>query len=200
MTFVPFPNGAKAVFDFHNSLNSWHNILWFMKFEYSNEDLQALADALDQYVGGVLLADLAVLNYYDGVHVYDMQTIDGAVVNANAEAGQGVDSGDTVPVSAAVVTTYRTGFRGRSARGRTYWAGFSEDNWTGTAWAAGLLEDIEDMLGGMKSAIQALGWTWVVASKQEDGELRSTVLGRPVTEYVHRSGRNGSQRRRTGRS
>jgi hypothetical protein len=44
----------------------------------------------------------------------------------------GLATGDPLPPDTALVTTFRTGFRGRSFRGRTYWWGGTEANNDGT--------------------------------------------------------------------
>lgn len=199
MSFIPFPHGAKAVVHFHNSQGGWNNILWFLKFEYSDEDLLSLAATLDAYLGSALAPYMCDDASYDYVQVYDMRSIDGAVKMVDTGADTGAVTGEMTPVQSSVVTTLRTGFRGRSARGRIYWTGFAESNFTGTAWSATLLTNIAGVLQQMKTQVEVIGWTWVVASRQEDGVPRTSILGRPVTDFVHRSGRPGSQRRRTGR-
>lgn len=40
----------------------------------------------------------------------------------------GAAGGDPLPADTALVSTFRTGFRGRSNRGRTYWAALTETN------------------------------------------------------------------------
>jgi len=199
MPFLEFPNGAKVTVHFHGPLGGWNNILWFTKSAFTSEDLLELVDTLDLSLGLPYKALMSNDGYYDYCTGYDMRTIDGITRTSVVSAGVGTVAEDILPIQSAVVLTLRTLYRGRSARGRLYLTGFGKDQVNNNAYASGLIDDLLALFEGLIDDVAAIGWTWVVASKQEDGVPRSAMIGRQIVDVDVRTGRPGSQRRRTGR-
>lgn len=87
---------------------------------------------------------------------------------------------------AALVTTLRTGSRGRSFRGRNYWPGIpaAEVNLGGTIIAPTRVTDQNAFVGSLIAAVHANPQrTVVVASKHTAGAPRVTGITTPVTSH-----------------
>lgn len=98
-----------------------------------------------------------------------------------------------------VATTYSAA-RGKSGRGRMYLAGWAEDDMGATA-----IEDTT-MLDAVIAHLQAgiatwgtNGWTWVVASGQQNKVVLEELVGYPIINVVSRNATFGTQRRRVDR-
>lgn len=115
----------------------WVNVLHFAKPTATSR--AAFLTALDAYLrniytaGGVTGAGTSGWATFGGLSAgvtdYVETQLDG--VSASLVVPMliaGAASGDAMPGDTALVTTLRTGFRGRSNRGRTYWAGLTEAN------------------------------------------------------------------------
>ena len=99
------------------------------------------------------------------------------------------------------VTTWFTGFRGRSFRGRTFWAGINTDRlvnpntfttqYAGVldAWAAGLLNVMETGI-----------FTPVVLSRYANKQPRALGLTTPINSHETRTAVHTLRRRLTGGS
>ncbi len=112
-------------------------------------------------------------------------------VNGNA-GGSAIDS---TPNNTAGVISHRTVDRGRSARGRTYVPGFTENNIVNGKFDAttvtALLADWASIVAG----VAVNGWTLVVAQRFDDGIQLATGVTRVVTTEIM-SESPGTQRRR----
>jgi hypothetical protein len=142
---------------------------------------------------------MSVQCHYKECRVVDMRTVDGTQVLVNTSSVAGGESGDVLPVSAALVLTLRTEKRGRSYRGRLYLAGFGEDHWEGANYDGALTGALLTDFAAFETAVNAAGWTWVVASYYNNGSARSAAIGTTVSNYVFRSAQAGTQRRRLDR-
>lgn len=128
--------------------------------------------------------------------VTDMTTEGGEQVDyVTGLPSLGTIVGAPAPNNVAVVTSLRTGFSGRSNRGRKYWAGISSaevtDNFISTTLGAALLADMVSL----DSAISSAGFSLVVASLFHDGAPRLAGVVREVTSFIQDL-RIDTQRRR----
>lgn len=200
MTFIPIPHGARVdIIQTFMGIQTVVNRLHYVKPDFTFSDQQWLAvqiaatwqDDLGPYV-----ADDLVLT---AIRVTDMRSDDGPVYTLAPSGIAGQKLEDPLPISAALVVTLRTSNRGRSARGRMYVAGFTEDIWDGdefnTATAAGVLDYVHRLRDDMYPG----GWGMVVASFQSNGQPRQQAQVLSVSTIEIRSRLPGSQRRRTGR-
>lgn len=102
-----------------------------------------------------------------------------------------------LPANVAFVTTLRTGFRGRSARGRLYWAGLSENSVVGNTVETVISTGIARWVGEFMSP--PFPWDFVVVSRYSNGSPRVTGQSLLVTSVDARNNRVDTQRRRLGR-
>lgn len=105
--------------------------------------------------------------------------------------------GQPLPLQCAFCVTHLSGFTGRSARGRTYFAFLTEDQQnaglvSGSQAAAyvGALEYIKDQMSN-------IGWTHVIVSRYSGGVKRSVAETLNVIGYRARDTEIDTQRRRT---
>jgi len=107
-------------------------------------------------------------------------------------------SSPAMPSNVTFATSFRTGYAGRSKRGRAYWVGLAESQVAGdfvSTLAAeairGAWEEFGSILAGGFD-----GFTHVVTSYYENGEPRVTAAYNEVTSYVNVDTRVDTQRRR----
>lgn len=199
MAFIPTPHCARLVLNFRIGLFDWSNVMHCTKTDYTEAEMQDLADDMDTYLGTELAGYLNDVTYV-GVTAYDIRTSDGPVYVANAASGTGTaGAGDTISPALAIVVTTRTAARGRSGRGRQYLSGFAEGSIEDGIWSAAAVGGAGTYIAARKAVIENAGFTWVVRSTQQDGTLLTTAVTRAITSYEVRSNAPGTQRRRIDR-
>jgi hypothetical protein len=171
----------------------------FTKPDFTELEMQALANALDNATGDVFRLHLNTAVTYEQVQCYDIRTLNGPVVTSNASTGDGTQVGGGSPINEAIVVTLRTNSRGRSGRGRVYLAGFNDDALTNNAWSEATRTAAMDYITDIRSRISTIGWTHVIRSVQQDGVPLTTAVTRVVTGFDVRSLVVGTQRRRLER-
>lgn len=200
MTFIPTLDGAKAVVKFSVGTEGWSNVLWFTKVNFVQADMVALADKVDAQVQGIYLPLAATDVMYVGTDVYDMRTDTGGMVTNIDGAGIGTSGdADVLPLNVACVVTHRTASRGRSARGRSYWAGFGESKITDGTFIAAISTGLVNLMNGIHGQAASIGWTMIVRSTQHAGQVRNPADVYPVTSFTVRSLKAATQRRRVDR-
>lgn len=109
----------------------------------------------------------------------------------------GTAAGAAMPGSVACCISFRTNARGRSARGRNYFAGLGEPSVTGNNIAIGsinvLVAAYELMLGGGSFPS---GWNWVVVSRYFNKAARIVALVREIVDVISTDIEVDSQRGR----
>ena len=114
-------------------------------------------------------------------------------------AGQtGGLSSPAMPSNVTFATSFRTGYAGRSKRGRAYWVGLAESqvsgNYLTTLTAEAIRLSWEQFGAGLSGGLD--GFTHVVTSYYENGAPRVTAAYNEVTSYVNVDNRVDTQRRR----
>lgn len=201
MTFIPVPQGASVTFNWDNGgALEYKNRIWVTKAGFSQADLQTLADSM---LAGVAAATVLTSISNDfrcaSVTVTDETGEGQPSATSTGAAVVGGNSSPALPASVAMVVTLRTGYRGRSYRGRFYAFGFCENNIEDGLWSTTLRTDVLAFLTGIDGRINSAGWDWVIASKQHNHEVTSPAVVHPVTDRVVRSLIPGTQRRRNHR-
>jgi hypothetical protein len=200
MAFIPIPDGALAVIEYGTDVLQWTNTLTFTKPGFDGSDLGAMAQEVRDWAELNILSELASQYKVRQVTAYDMRTVTGPkfVLAGTTATGQRV--GDTAALNVALVVTFYTNTRGRSGRGRNYVTGFIEDDVTNVSVNATPVGDgIENAYGVLDNLLSAIGWTWVIAQRFENGAPLATAVTREVLEATVRSTIFGTQRRRVER-
>lgn len=188
MPFQSVPDTVLAEVRYSNALVRIENTLYIRNLAgYTQEYLDDLAEAIFNTwaadVLPVLSADLQLVEVYcKGLeNAIDLQSL----YVPGAPVAGGVAS-PTLPNSVACCISFRTGFTGRSARGRVYIPGIPEGNVTGDqftgSFANGLASDIATFFGDLLPSFP--GAQHVIVSRYTAGALRPTGETLPVTAYV----------------
>ncbi len=104
--------------------------------------------------------------------------------------------GDLTPGNVAFCVTHTTGLAGRSARGRTYFGGFSEEDVSGDSISLQRAQNLRNALMSMRTATLGAGWVPVVVKRYENKALLPTAEVLPITGYRFTDTILDSQRRR----
>lgn len=76
----------------------------------------------------------------------------------------GTNVNGSVPNNVSICASIRTGLAGRSARGRWYWQGLTQDTIDNNTVQSGTLTDIDAALTNLASVIAGIGFNWVIVS------------------------------------
>lgn len=107
------------------------------------------------------------------VFVRDQSQLNGfAAVASPTGALPGTLISPSLPNNVTICASIRTLFTGRSARGRWYWQGLTEDQVTDNTVSSGRLTDIDSALTNLASVIANLSHFWVIASYVSGGVPR----------------------------
>jgi len=201
MAFIEFDDGALAILEWGSDATQWTTTLWFKQLAPDSADYQELADFLHDHFGTNLCPSLWDNFYLRKVTVYDMQTETGSVTYDTKTQVQGGKTGTGAALNAALVVTFRTPARGRSARGRNYITGFVEaDTGADEVTNATTISDIVDCFDDLVTDVQTnTDFYWVVASHYSGGLPRAEVMAITISGAENRSAKFGSQRRRVDR-
>lgn len=111
-------------------------------------------------------------------------------------------AGNSMPSNVCWALKKKTGFAGRSFRGRIYHMGLSEDvvsgNYVDSTYAASVLDAWNELI--TQAAEAGDGWDMVVCSRFADGVERTTGVATLVTGIVNTDLIVDTQRRRLPRS
>lgn len=199
MTFIPTDDCALAIIEYVFDGQQFTNGLWFTKDSFTLADQTNLADAVDAETASELLPAFSDDVTYLKTTVYDQRSETAPVVINNDGTGPGSAATEPTPINVAMVLTLYTASRGRTARGRLYVSGFSENAITDGEFTQAMADIVVAWGNALDAAADAIGWTWSVVSKQVGGVPRASGLARPVTTIEVRDLKVGTQRRRVDR-
>lgn len=201
MAFVGNANALRYVFHLERNSDSWVNVFHTrLVGPHTAAQLDTQAEFAYNIYANSLLPPLAAITELVAVDCYSMASPEAPVghyVAATPETGTG--SGEVLPLQSAAVLTWRTGGRGRSARGRSYISGWSEgaasDNALIPGAAASILAAGQAFLAAWLAAEEPL----VIYSTQSGGVDRPVASLFDVTACELRTAIFGSQRERNRR-
>jgi hypothetical protein len=166
---------------------------------YTLGDLNDLTASVDAWVNTDLLDQIGNDCGYTGVSARGLASLEDleSILDEPLPGGSG---NVALPANVALCVTKRTGYTGRSARGRMYmWGvpiGAAEDvRHISNAANVGYTAIFDNLL----AAIVDGGWTAVVISKYSGGVPRTTATVRVITALEIRDNRLDTQRRRLGK-
>jgi len=201
MTFVPAPDCAEAVIQATYGGVNIANVINFKKFGgYDQTAIDALAALVDVAVGDAYLGLLSNGVAYSGTTVRGLSDIIDLSGFNDAFAGPGELATAGLPANVTLCITLRTGFTGRSARGRFFAMPTVADQLsTPDAFVSTFGTQLVSFLTDLKAAALVLGWTMVIVSRFSNGVPRGTAIATPVTNIVARNNLTDSQRHRLPR-
>jgi len=200
MAFQSAPNTAELVIKGDISGKGVANVINFYNpFGYDQSDIDALATLGDAWVGSDYIPLFANSVTYNECLVRGLTDIIDLTGSAAANTGPGTLSGSAMPANASVCITMRTGFTGRSARGRFYaWPFSSSVLATSQSVTSGYVDDLADALNLLRSQAASAGWTMSVLSRYTLGSARPLGICTAITDCVGRNVLVDSARRRLG--
>jgi len=142
----------------------------------------------------LLPSDLDVVsNFYRS-----LQTINSIQLEAPYDAGAtGTMSGQAAPNQNTICISLRTASAGRSARGRLYWLGLTEDQYTSNTMGATELANIVTAVDTLRANLATAGYPMTIVSYQTNLEFRpGGPVYFPVTSVLAVDNILDSQRRR----
>lgn len=186
MAFQPATNCAEAIINWSGPGGLYANVLNF-KFAtaYDQGDIDALALAVDQAVGGAMLGLVGTVVTYVNTVVRGLTSSVDLEGVADDEAGAGTASGTSMPPNVAYCLSLRTGQTGRSARGRFYTVGVTSAHLASAVAVSTTYRDAWiAALEAVGSQAASDGWSWGVLSRQNNGIVLGTAVLRPITDVI----------------
>lgn len=185
MAFIPLPQGIRVAMEFNLNgqlvVNIYH-------VTFNGPILTVNLEALNQIFLNWWTTNQRQ-NFVAAIQLQRIVSTDISIPNglqAVTPVSPGVPGtvvGASAPNNVAVVLSQRTGFSGRSFRGRSYYAGVSaaeiSDNFVSTPYAAALIADGISLDNLLNNA----DFTWVVASFRANGVPRVTGVATPVNSF-----------------
>ena len=131
------------------------------------------------------------------VYAVDMSTASGETATYNTGLPSAGGSGSpSVPNNVAFCITFRTAFRGRSFRGRSYVLGIPEDKFDVSRMLPAAVTGYVTAYNNLIDQLQTIDTPLVVVSKYADGAPRAAGVATPVQIAIALDNVADSQRRR----
>jgi len=199
MAFQSAPECAEAVIHFVRTTQNMYNVLNFWSpGGYVQADLDALAAVVDAGVGADYMPVIDSNTTYLETTVRGLENvIDLSAVDAASTGAGGDTAGGGLPANASLCITLRTGFTGRSARGRFYAVPPTNAKLaTADTYTSAYGNALNDFLQNLKSDAAGIGWNMVILSRRTGGSLRPVATHLNVTTISYRNLLIDSARRR----
>lgn len=198
MTFQSAPDMAEAVVRFSLGGKQMVNVLGFLRSGgYIQADIDALAGVVDARVGTDYLPVCDASVTYTETLVRGLTLINDLQASNSASSGIGGSSGATLPANVTLCITMRSGFTGRSARGRFYAVPTNGTKLASVNTFAGAYGDaLVDFLDGVALDAAALGWEHVIISRFTGNAQRAVAVPFIVNTNAYRNLTCDSQRGR----
>jgi len=199
--FIPAENTAKVRMVFQTPGGIANNVFYFQNGTgWDAESLLDLADAVDTAWQANITPVQANEVLYQKIEVQDVSIEDGATAEIFALAAGSGGSG-ILPGNVTLAISFRTGFAGRSRRGRLYHVGLTETGVVGDKLVTGVQAGMQAAYAGLfEDVATALpGTNHVVVSYCDDGAWRTDALVTPVTSYSVDDTIDSMRRRLLGR-
>lgn len=201
MPFIPTPQGVHVEIEYIGNGRSMYNIL---TVDLNAAVTESLVNDVAGYVAGWAQVDLPVVIGEDMVvqsvlakGMESVETWQAVVTSGFPTPGEVLSP--LLPNSIAACVSFRTGFTGRSARGRAFMPGLTEAQVLGNTIDAGWVTNIQTAWNSLRTVLDSnfLGGGLAVTSFVEAGVPR--VAGRQLlVTSIQVDGRVDTQRRRLG--
>ncbi len=198
MAFQPVNNTAQAEIRMSLHGQSIENVLHFVNADgWSFQELSLLASDLVSW----WTSDLAPLLSFElslrEVYVRDLsaQAALEASSAPSTQATGGVNN-ESLPANIALCVSLRTGFAGRSYRGRSYVPGIPENQSQYSVFTGSFVTAVVNAYNILRADSIAGGYPLVVVSRRVGGVARDVGVATPVTAVIAVDTAVDSQRRR----
>lgn len=189
MAFQPADFCAEAVAKFATAASPFYNVFHFYKAGgYDSSALIALGAIVDDAVSDFKDVFMSEGAAYVETTVRGLEEENDILVTNQTHAGAGGVAQPGCPASAAICITHYSFLTGKSARGRTYFGGFSRtDVLTPGEWVHVTVDGCVDFCNGLRVAAAADGWTFVVLSRWSGGVKRAKGIPFTIAASVARN-------------
>lgn len=197
MAFIPVDNVAKVeMLFFKGTVPVVNRFFFYRPIDWGGSEMLALATAVENaYLDAWKMYISDTINL-SAIRVTDMRSETAPVLTKTVTGGAGGKIEQPLPLSDCLVVTLRTSWRGRTARGRVYLSGLTEDQWDGSQFASALKTAAENYISTIAFEAASENWQLGIVSFYSNYLPRSEGLFRPVSGWEVRSLKPGSQRRR----
>lgn len=199
MPFVTTPFTYKASINYILNSKPVANILHVTTMlGMTDSEMDDIANSIGNVWGASAMPSLNIQLVLQSVTLTDISIADGRqVTNLLAAPIPGGQGGDAVPNNVAGMITLRTGFTGRSKRGRLFIPGLAESNVSNNTPAPTVMADIVTALELVNAGIDAIlpGAYLSIVSFFNAGVARPNGMTFPITSFEART-KLGTQRRR----
>lgn len=199
MAFQRVPETAEVAVVYLSNLVNVQNTFYGRKVGgYSLADLELLAEGMDTWVDEIVKPIISNQINYVRVDVRGLDNENDLEATNADSAGAGGLAQNPNPNSVSFAVSRRSGFTGRSARGRIYWLPPTVNQLTSNEnfilpTPAGA---ITDALNLVRTVMGALDFTEVIVSRYTGGEKRAEAVTFEVVEYTATDFRLDSRRDR----
>lgn len=202
MAFIPVPNSVSLCFLFETYGQHWQFCLTLKKLSGAptTDDLDDLSIAGGNWFAANLDDLLSSAVTLAQVVATDLTSEGAPSRTLLADDAGTIVTGVTLPMNAANVVSFRTDLRGRSYRGRAYVSGTTSTNALNAVEAlSSYAVDLADAFDALFTAVEALGFIAVVASRQHNGAVTNPAVTTPITDIVVDQAFDSQRRRLAGR-
>lgn len=200
MAFQSVPETCQIFTAFNSNGERWGNTHYASKVGgYDEAALQAVADAVDEWVGTELLPNMSADTNYLGTVVRGLENEEDFEVTSVVNIGVGGQTGATLPNNVAFVAKRLSGLTGRSARGRVYLGGMRSGNLTAAdqnQFGAATIITFLNALGTLATYLTGEDWIEVIVSRFTSGLKRAFGVTHAVTEWSYTDAQVDTQRGR----
>ena len=198
MPFVPVPNTAKFSVVFDRGTEAMVNVFHFDRTgTWGLSELTSGAQTVLDWARTSLMPLLhnhVILNRVEARGLRAQEDV--TVVVRPATAVTGGRALDLTPGNVAFAVTHVTGFTGRSARGRTFFGGLSEQDVVGDRIVIGHANALTATLITLLNVMLSSNWRMVVVSYRTNRQARTQGFVYPIQSFKYTDTILDSQRRR----
>lgn len=202
MAFIPAIRTARSTMLFQQENQVLANVLWFrFPGAITPTDLDALNTALHTYYTGHLKAQIGANCALTEILSVGQDTAFDPARSLIVSPGEaGTLGGTALPLNVSICVTLRTGFRGRSFRGRTYLPSrTTTDQNTPSSINGTQISNILTAVSWLLDAAHTAGALWSVVSHYTNKLPRPTAVVTPVDAISIDTPFDSSRRRLIGR-
>jgi len=187
-----FENNADAT-------RATNNLYFFCETVVNESSLIALAGALESWIDVEWQPIGSIVWKSVGVAIRQMKAPPAAVYETTWSY-TGAITGTAPANNVTFAMSLRTGFTGRSYRGRLYHVGLAEEDITNSYLDNTVIASMVEAYEAIGTAALAVDWTWGVYSRYSNGSPRATGQFTPIQSVIHVDNIVDTQRRRLPRS
>jgi hypothetical protein len=183
MPFQPITNGVKIQIRGKLAGEDVENVIYAQKVggAYTITDLSTVAEAVSDWWAAQMKGKLPSTYVLTDVLVTGQAFANDLQVIQNEHAGETGSNGGAAGNNISKAFSLRSGFTGRSARGRMFFPGIHTGYMSDANHVSqGFVDDVIDILELLKLVIEAAGFIWIIVSRYTGGVPRTTAAVFPV--------------------